>query len=52
MVPVACALSVDEGGRCFENTVEYHVHELHDEFSSAGVERLKAFATSQLVKRS
>ena len=37
MVPAACALSGDEGGRCFENTGEYHVHELHDELFAAGV---------------
>ena len=40
MVPAACALS-----RCFENTGEYHVHELHDELFAGGVgKRSKASA--------
>ena len=50
--PAACALSVDEGGRCFENTGEYHVHELHDAVSSAGIAGPKASARSRSVKMS
>ena len=51
-VLVACALSADEGGdRCFENTGEYHVPRLHDEFSSAGAGGRKALACSRSVKR-
>ena len=52
VVPAACALSVDEGGRCSENTAAYHVHELHDEISSAGIGGPKASAPSRSVKRS
>ena len=52
MVPVACAVSADEGGdRCFENTGEYHVPKLHDEFSSAGAGGRKALASSRSVKK-
>ena len=52
MVPVSCALSVDEGGaRCFENTGDYHVPKLYDEFYAAGAGGRRAFSSSRSVKR-
>ena len=52
MVPVSCTLSADEGGdRCFENTGDYNVPKLHDEFSTAGAGGRKAFSSSRSVKR-
>ena len=52
MVPVSYALSADEGGdRCFENTGDFHVPKLHDEFSTAGAGGRRAFSSSRSVKR-